>query len=214
MRRGLQLALGALATLASGALPAMASSGSIADVAPLGDGIFTATFSAASDRCDAGGSCGWFPYATEVAPAERCDPPTPDATRVYSGATHDAPGADGPAKQAFYPDTEGPFKLCLYVAHTVATEPVVEYVYTPPVQNPRLTRRDALDEARRFLERRFPWALARARRLRLSCSRVDTWTIRCRAGWRSGRQRYRGAVTVEAVSASELRVRSTVAKRG
>src|SRR5215218_9481581 len=213
MRRGVQLALGALVALAIGAVSAMASSGSIADVAPVGDGIFTATFSAASDRCDAEGPCRWFPYATEVGPAEWCDPVT-DATVVYSGETHDAPGADGPAKQAFYPDTEGPFRLCLYVAHTGATEPVAEYVYTPPVQNPRLTRRDALDEARRFLERRFPWALARARRLRLSCSRVDTWTIRCRAGWRSGRQRYRGAVTVEAVSASELRVRSTVAKRG
>ena len=53
MWRGLQLVL---VVFAIAAPPALASSGSITDVTPVTDGIFTATFRATSDRCDADGA--------------------------------------------------------------------------------------------------------------------------------------------------------------
>src|SRR5829696_6755535 len=132
MWRGL---LAALAALAIAAPPAMASSCSITDVTPVTDGIFTATFRATSDRCDVGGDCGWFAFATKTEPADACDPA--DA-RVYTGAAREAPSAEEAAGVAFYPDTEGPFKLWLYIAHGDGSEAVIEYVYTPPM--PAATR--------------------------------------------------------------------------
>ena len=84
MWRGLPAALVALAI----ASPASASSGSITDVAPVTDGIFTATFRATSDRCAAGGDCGWFPFATTTEGAQR-DPQAPltALTRCRRAAT-------------------------------------------------------------------------------------------------------------------------------
>src|SRR5215210_7601714 len=61
MWRGLQLALAAVLLAAS---PATASTGSISDVVPVTDGIFTATFRASSDECEGGGGCVWTVFAT------------------------------------------------------------------------------------------------------------------------------------------------------
>ena len=68
---------------------------------------------------------------------------------MYTGAAREAPSAEEAAGVAFYPDTEGPFKLWLYIAHGDGSEAVIEYVYTPPMPaaDPpqRLRRRDARD---------------------------------------------------------------------
>src|SRR5215212_1081364 len=116
MWRGIRLALAAVLLAAS---PASASSGSITDVMPVTDGIFTATFRASSDNCDAGGGCGWIAFATTDSAADICDP---GGARIYTSGTHTAPGSDEVAGAVFYPDTEGPFKLCLYVSHGQAIE--------------------------------------------------------------------------------------------
>ena len=87
MWRGLPAALVALPI----ASPASASSGSITDVAPVTDGIFTATFRATSDRCAAGGDCGWFAFATTTEPADACDPASVDAGACLHG--REPPGA-------------------------------------------------------------------------------------------------------------------------
>src|SRR5829696_3086315 len=214
MWRGLPAALVALAI----ASPASASSGSITDVAPVTDGIFTATFRATSDRCDAGGDCGWFAFATTTEPADACDPASVDAARVYTGARHPAPGSDEAVATAFYPDTEGPFRLCLFIARTGGAEAVAEYVSTPPEPSAeppsRLSRRDAESAARWYVGRRFGAWQDRTQRFRLSCRRVDAFSFRCRASWRHQGDRYRGTLRVRAVSGSQLRVRSTIRKRG
>ena len=214
MWRGLPAALVALAI----ASPASASSGSITDVAPVTDGIFTATFRATSDRCDAGGDCGWFAFATTTEPADACAPASVDAARVYTGASHPAPGSDEAVGTAFYPDTEGPFRLCLFIARGGGAEAVAEYVYTPPapVARPpsRLSRRDAEYTARLYLGRRFGAWQGRTLRFRLSCRRIDAFSFRCRASWRRDGDRYRGTLRVQAVSGSELRVRGAIRKRG
>src|SRR5215207_1235673 len=141
MWRGLPAALVALAI----ASPASASSGSITDVAPVTDGIFTATFRATLDGCDAGGDCGWFAFATTTELAHACDPASVEAARVYTGARHSAPGGDEAIDIAFYPDTEGPFRLCLFISRAGGAEAVAEYVYSPPAPSAepplRLSRR-------------------------------------------------------------------------
>jgi len=211
MWRGLQLALAAVLLAAS---PASASTGSISDVVPVTDGIFTATFRASSDNCDAGGGCGWIAFATTDSAADICDP---GGARIYTSGTHTAPGSDEAAGAVFYPDTEGPFKLCLYVSHGQAIEAVAEFVYTPPepVVTPRqrLTRRDADYAARNYLGQRFGAWPGRVQEFRVACHRLDTWRFCCRVSWRSDAGRYRGTIRVLAVSNSELRVRATVRKR-
>ena len=206
----------ALAVLAIGASLTIASSGAITDVAPVTDGIFTATFRASSDQCAAGGDCRWFAFATQVGPLEACDDAATAAKRVYTGAQHETPGSEEAAGTSFYPDTEEAFKLCLFVSRTDATEPVGEYLYTPPADAPateRLTRRDAGAAARNYLGLRFGAWPGRTQQFRCSCHRVDRLTFRCLVRWRSEEGRFRGAVMVHAVSASRLRVRSKIRKR-
>jgi len=214
MWRGLPAMLVALAI----ASPASASSGSITDVVPVTDGIFTATFRATSDRCDAGGDCGWFAFATTTGPADACAPANVDAARIYTGASQPALGSDEAVGTAFYPDTEGPFRLCLFIARAAGAEAVAEYVYTPPapvaLPPSRLSRRDAEYTARLYLGRRFGAWQGRTLRFRLFCRRIDAFSFRCRASWRHGGDRFRGTLRVQAVSGSELRVRSAIRKRG
>ena len=212
MWRGLQLALAAVLLAAA---PASASTGSISDVVPVTDGIFTATFRASSDNCDAGGGCGWISFATTDSAAGTCDPGGP---RIYTSGTHTTPGSDEAAGVAFYPDTEGSFRLCLYVSHGDAIETVAEFVYTPPapVVTPRerLMRRDAEYATRSYLGQRYGAWPGRVRRLQVACRRLDAWSFRCRVSWRSDAGRYRGTIKVRAVSGSDLRVRASVRKRG
>jgi hypothetical protein len=231
MARALPLGLTACVIAALLAAPANASSGSIAEIESLGDGIFNATLTATSDRCASDGSCTWQAYATATAAQAVCDPA---AGRVYTGPSHDAPGSEGPATQTFYVDTEGPFKLCLHIAYADGAETVAEAVYTPPGPGPppcvpgpgdpacgglpprtdpaetipRLSRSEAEAAARRYLRRHYP----RARVRPIACSRLDTWTMRCRVRVRWRDTTYRGTVRLEAISATTLRVSSSITR--
>src|SRR5215211_2411683 len=105
MARGSKFALCLLVAFGAAGSPALASSGSISNVAALGDGLFSGTCSASFDGCGVGTPCRWFPYATIVGETDDCVA-RPGPAVIYMGTEHDGPGSEGPVDRVYYSDTE------------------------------------------------------------------------------------------------------------
>src|SRR5262245_57959338 len=89
---------------------ASASSGSITTIVPASGGAWTATYTTVSDRCGTPYYCGWFPYASQVAVDEACNPLLTTNRLTYVGFVQDDLGAQGPSTAVFYPKAAS-FKL-------------------------------------------------------------------------------------------------------
>jgi len=225
MARGISLAV---CLVLAWAAPAFANSGAINNVKPLGDGLFSGTFTASVDTCS--DPCRWSARVTIVAAGDACAA-RKEAPVVYAGAEHVGPGTHGPIDHVYYSDTEGAFKLCLVIAHGETVEVVAEHVHVPATpepapcrpgpsdpacggippppnsidNSPRLMRRVARHAADRNLRRHRPGGYAGDPERKLTCRRIDATEFRCTASWRFRGVAHRSRLLVHVV-AGRLRV--------
>jgi hypothetical protein len=219
MKRGISLC----ALAACVALPgtASASSGSITNVYPVGDGRVSATYTTTYDQCGQY-SCAWYPHAWQIPASSSC---YVDKTYLtYVGG----PGDDiyyGPATETatdtFYPKYN-PARICLYANGPSGEIFMADYVYPPPVAAPApaapapaaptpaptvtpvsndessiapMSIREAKYYLPRVLKKKFKSKFSPSTLTR-SCYRLSSETVKCRVAWRRSGSKYAGSVTM------------------
>jgi hypothetical protein len=185
------------------ALPGAASadSGAISSVVALSDGAVQATYTANADCAgDTSGYCFWFPYATQVAGAQACNP---EASPIYVGdyGVHEGVGTET-GTDFFYPDFN-PVRLCLYIDYGDNDVLVGQITYERNATLPQpgepeapeevapMSVREAKGYVASILKKKYRRKFSR-RTLRRSCSRWTTEKVRCNVSWRKGKFKYRG----------------------
>lgn len=192
MRRLLACSI-ATTALATAAAPALADSGAITNVQATGTGTIAATFTAEWSSCKDYGydlqECSWTTWAYDRPASEQCLPD--QGSSIWVGSSHSAPGSET-ATATFYPDIQGPLRLCLYVEAAGASGQVLvaQTVYTPPTLTPGQARKHLQALLRRRYGKRFTHGTHRA----LSCNDPSAGSVTCSAIWRYKRLVYGGSV--------------------